>query len=425
MGASENKDEIQAVAIGLTQEAHELLSETIRATEPADERAKRKGVSWTDRHRLHVLLEAAEETLRALPEGVVAPWYLAELMATLNAVRKWREKRCWQDIEKSLKDPRTFAHTIAMLHVAELLERGGHRVEVVPRGEKASPDLILRAIGTQDIVVIECYQPSTLCDKPSDFSTEEARKIVEKAMAKAKRQIGTKTLGILAICGYNQSSVRQEILRQAVESRLSETSRPNLCGIWLITIGVLLSEDKGKRSFSQILSAKFIQNPSYFGRVDVVEEMPTNRPDYIESPLRDIRAVRSTSGNVKLVTTTNTRSVPIKQRVIRTKVRILSIIEKPETLTRTVVHGTGNKVPPLFVGKGNIDYHCGQCNAVLAKYAWILSISNIVVECPVCHSYSEFPALPHADYYTVLMTKGNYNFSDAVKLKSGACIVGQ
>lgn len=427
MAANENSEEIATTVNKLIQEAYELLADTIDATKATDDRAKRQRVDWTDRHRLHVLLEAAEDTRRSLPVTIVAPWFLAELRATLDIVRRWQEKPCWQDIEKSLNDAESFAHTIAMLHIAEHLEWGGHKVEVVAEGEKPSPDLMLRAIGgSRDTVVIECYQPSALCGKPSDLSPEDAEKIVKKAMEKAKRQVGSEMPGILAICGYNQSSRSLETLRETVENRLSKTDRTNLCGIWLVMLGVEFKTERDKISFRATRSAQFIRNPSYFGRVDIEAKEPSNHPNLIKSPLMDITTDRLLSGEVKPMPVNHAGPTLAKEaRTRATKVKRLNIIEKPKVLSRSVVHGVGNKVPPLFIGEGNIDYQCGQCGTVLAKCAWALSMSNIVIECPRCHSYNEIPTLPYADYPTVQIMKGNYNFSDAVRLKAGRCLMGE
>lgn len=431
MEINENKNALEKVVEGLIQEAHELLSQTINATKAADKRSKRQRVNLSDRHRLHVLLEAAEDTRKNLPNVVTAPWFLAELRATLDIVRRWRNKPCWKEIEPSLKDPTHFTHTILKLYVAEHLERGGHKVDIVPRGESDSPDLMLHAIGgTQDLVYIECYQPTALCGKPSNISAKDAKSIVKKSMKKAKRQLGSKSPGILAICGYNQSRGNLEILRQAVESRLQKTSRRNLCGIWLITLGVLLNLDNGNWSFTPTISANFIPTPSYFGRVDIDAKVPKDHPQLIKGRLIDINTGSIGTGDINLMTslviTNNTRSMPVKgarSRVTRTK--RLNIIVEPKQLSRAVVHGAGNKVPPLFKGKGNIDYFCGQCEALLAKRVWDASISNIVVQCPSCLCYNNFPGLPDNNYYKIQLARGNYNFSDAVILKRGIYIEGQ
>ena len=95
----------------------------------------------------------------------------------------------------------------------------------------------------------------------------------------------------------------------------------------------------------------------------------------------------------------------------------LSVIEKPSHLSRSVIHGVGPKVPPLFIGTGYVDYLCGSCQKVLAKQAWPHSISNIVVECPVCKTYNEFTAQPESNYPRVLLSTGNYNFSSHVNIR--------
>lgn len=427
MVADEHRDEIEVTVNKLIREAYELLADVIDATKVTDNRVKRQGVDWTHRHRLHMLLEAAEDTRRSLPGTIVAPWFLAELRATLDIVRRWQKKSYWQNIEKSLNNAESFAHTIAMLHVAEHLAWGGHKVEVVAEGEKPSPDLMLRTIGgSQDIVVIECYQPSVLCGKPSDLSTEEAEKIVKKSMEKARRQVGSEIPGILAVCGYNQSSKSLQILRETVENRLSKTERINLCGFWLVMLGVEFRTEGGKISFRATRSAQFIRNPSYFGRVNIEARVPSDHPNLIRSPLMDIVTDRLVSSDIKSIPVNHAGSMPVKKTTTRiTKSERLNIIEEPEVLSRSVVYGVGSKVPPLFIGEGNIDYRCGQCGGVLAKCVWNLSMSNIVIGCPTCHSYNEIPTLPYADYPTVQIMRGNYNFSEVVRLKAGRCFRGE
>lgn len=201
----ESGKDFRVVVNELISETNELLPEVIRDTEASDNRAKRHKAHWTGRHRLQVLLEAAEETQKSAPNTIVAPWFLVELAATLDIVRKWKQSPRWPDIEKSLKDKETFDHTIAMLHVAEHLKMDGHYAQVVKEGLEPSPDLMLKAKGgTQDTVVIECYQPAALGGKPSKLDSKDAESIIETSMKKARRQIGSDKPGIIAICGYNQ-----------------------------------------------------------------------------------------------------------------------------------------------------------------------------------------------------------------------------
>lgn len=418
------------IACDLIQEAYELLLEVISATKESDEKAIRQKVDWADRHRLHVLLQAAQDTVNCRPNILVAPWFLAELRATLDIVRRWRENPLWQDIEPSLKNPTHFNHTILKLHVAEHLQRGGHRISIVPRGKDSSPDLMFPAIGgTKDLVFVECYQPLALSGQPRTLSANEAENIVKRAMQKAKEQLDPSKPGLIALCGYNQSAANLNVLEQAAQTRLNKTQRQNLCGIWLITLAVLYRQTEAERSFSPIISSKFIQNPSYFGRVDIESKQPNGHPQLIKDTLIDVL----TDSLVSQSTYTKTASTPLehnlvkpsKEIVISKQVHKLKVIKAPKKLSKSVIHGVGSKVPPFFVGKGNIDFVCGKCEALLAKRIWALSISNLVVECPKCGSYNEFPALPAGDYPTVKMLRGNYNFSDSVKLKPGKRLEGE
>jgi hypothetical protein len=295
-----NKKDVRAMANGLINDANRLLGEVIRDTKPSDERANAQKTHWTKRHRLQVLLAAAEETRKSAPNVVIAPWFLTELAATLNTVRKWRQKPIWSDIETCLKDKEAFNHTIAMLHVAEHLNMSGHNAQVVKEGLKPSPDLILKAQGgTRESVVIECYQPIALCGEVSKLDSTKAENIIETSMRKARRQIGRDIIGIIVICGYNQSTHNLRLLRQAAENRLSKTDRINLCGFWLIMLGVKLDQRGDKLSFQAIRSAEFIRNPSYFGTVQIDDSVPINNPNLIKNRLIDVSTDVLESGNIR------------------------------------------------------------------------------------------------------------------------------
>jgi len=66
----------------------------------------------------------------------------------------------------------------------------------------------------------------------------------------------------------------------------------------------------------------------------------------------------------------------------------LNVIPKPSEGTRTVIE---SKVSPAFKGEGDSDYICGNCGAVLAEKIRRGQIKNIVIHCPKCGQYSEFP----------------------------------
>ena len=66
----------------------------------------------------------------------------------------------------------------------------------------------------------------------------------------------------------------------------------------------------------------------------------------------------------------------------------LNIIPRPRRGTRTVIE---SKVSPAFKGEGNVDYICGNCRALIAEKVHRGQIRNIVVHCPKCSQYNEFP----------------------------------
>ena len=66
----------------------------------------------------------------------------------------------------------------------------------------------------------------------------------------------------------------------------------------------------------------------------------------------------------------------------------LNIVPEPPEKTRTVIE---SKVTPAFKGEGDIDYICGNCGVVLAEKIRQGQIRNIVIHCPKCGQYNEFP----------------------------------
>jgi phage FluMu protein Com len=322
-----------------------------------------------------------------------------------------------------LKEKDSYPHTIGLLHVAEHLEMDGYKANIVPEGDKPSPDLTIRTTGgTQSEVAIECYQPAPMRGHLKPLTAKEAANIVEKSMKKARRQIGLRIPGIIVICGYNQSRENLRVLRHAIDERLSKTDRASLWGFWLMTLGVLFKREESTISFTPTRSAEFVLNPAYFGTVDFEAKVPTERPDLIKDQLSDL------STDMLLFGIPERRlkqaSLPSSTRPKSPQKTVLKLIPEPDRLSRSVIHGTTNQVPPFFMGTGNVNYSCGKCGTLLAERIWSLSISDIVLQCPSCKSFNDFPSIAQSGYAAVLLTKGNYNFSKPVVLKPGRCVRG-
>ena len=422
IAANEN---LQMEIENLIKEAYDLLPEIIEETRPSDLRAKSQNAKWWDRHRLHVLLDAAEETKQKLSQNVVvAPWFLAEFKAALEVIKRWKDDPKWRDIEPSLKTKEHFTHTIGKLRIAEHFMKSEHKAEIVPRGKEASPDLRIQAIGgTQDWLYVECYQPKALTGEPKEIPESVLDKIVDRSMAKAKRQFEKKNPGIIAVFGYNQSRRHFETLKQRIINRLDETDRPYLAGVLLLNQSVLFKSSDEKISFTPILSVEFVSNPSYFGRIDIVSETISGDLATLEDIDTDELLGRKIDALAKRESVK-----PFPQQLHRKIKEIrLSLIEEPEPLSRTIIRSKNTEIFPFFKGNGNINYFCGNCHAILAEHIWNISISNIVVLCPSCQSFNEFPKIEELKYPlkgTIAIEKGTYDFSRWVDLKQGVTLFG-
>jgi hypothetical protein len=409
----------------LIKEVNELTPTLIAKTRQIDEKTKLHKPKWTERHRLQVLLEAAQEAEKSLPKYLRVPWFLAEFVATVEIIRRWSKKPIWKELEPPLEDPNHFTHTIATLLLAEHFQRLGHTVEIIPKGKNASPDLMVRLCDTDTILNIECYQPERLADE-SIISQKELDKIVDRSMEKAKRQLPNNSSGILAICGFGQPKKKLETLKATIKRRLELTERPNLCGILTIFFSVLYGRSREGQQLTPMISVDFIPNSSYFGRLIISEDEVKGDPRLIKKPLKDIgegrllqKVEEATEKKVSLASSED------NQVTRHSREERLGLIDKPPNASRAVMH---SKVAlPLFKGEGNTNYLCGRCGMIIAKHAWKFSISNIVVECPSCHSFSEFPELEQIAlplFGSVALEKGDYNLNEAIILRRGACLIG-
>ena len=66
--------------------------------------------------------------------------------------------------------------------------------------------------------------------------------------------------------------------------------------------------------------------------------------------------------------------------------RRATVIPQPPPGARTVFKGSAT---PMYVGKGNISAHCGNCLTVLVKNAKPGQVVNIVFKCPKCGCYND------------------------------------
>lgn len=413
-----------------------MLGSVIQRARPTYQRAKRAKSTWTERHALLVWIDAAEESLRLLPGSMREPWLLAQLSACLEITRKWRRDSSWIWIEPCLVNSSDFTHTISMLTLAERMKGWGHEVQIIPHGQDASPDLRVRAIGgRQEWLQIECYQPRLLSGKPVALSTGNCYKIIKEAMKKGRRQLGGEKPGIIAICMYNQKRLNIQLLKAAVKSRLRRGSRESLAGFILMCQNNLQTNLAGNPSFTPGITLDFVQNPGYFGGIEIRSDaVDTAAESLIGQEIKEsLREVVVNDFVILLRELDRATEVPSpapnqEDEEIVTRVEKLTVLNSPVT-GRAIFSWSGDKYSAFMKGDGNIDFQCGGCGCVLAKAIWKLSCSNIILRCPKCNSYNEFPQQTSA----ILMTTNNiaveandneYRCASSLMMKRGICIFG-
>lgn len=403
-------------------EADSLFGATIRRVRVEDKR-KTIARSVAPRHRLLVLLDAAEMTLKGLPKTVTNPWFIAELKAAIEVVRKWKTEPIWKEIEPSLVNSSTFTHTIAMLQLAEHLRREGHQVEVIPASTSPTPDLRIKAIGgTQEWFRVEFYQPSVLDGFRGDLTDKRVEGIVKKVRDKASNQIRDE-MGVVAVCGYNQSKTNVAKLRLGLETWLQRTTRINFGGIILEVLGVLFRRGESELSFQPTISVEFVANPNYFGNVSISDKTSGNASNLISEPLFDIKTEDILKG---VYIPVPIMAPPSSAPRAPTTTQPLSTTDVLEG-DRTVIVDKARTLPFLFRGEGDIDYVCGKCDRLLVSRTWRLSLSNVVLECPTCESNNVIPMMPEPSnpkFNRIGITEGRYMMESAIELKRGVQLMG-
>ncbi len=432
--------DLGSIIAGMAAEARELLSPLLERTKEEDLRAKFHGAKWKDRHRLHVLIEVADRSASSYQTGVlVAPWLLTELRLVLDVTRRWRSKKEWSVIEQALADKHEFAHTLSMLILAEHLQ-ADHTVEIIRSSKGPSPDLRLRAIGgTQEWVYIECYHPEEFDFEPTNISTVRAFRIVKKAMQKAKRQLPSDSPGMLAIGMHNQSQTTLKRLKEAARARLQSTGRLNLSAVILVSRNVMMEERNDTMSFRSIVSFEFIKAPSYFGSVGVEVVTPKDDPRrivqrLIDTSVSDLFSVKD-EAIIRYAVGENRESPPrtVEEPPMPSILKVGipppndSMTEQELQRRRAVFVWENKLIKPLFEGEGNVDLACHNCRFAIGTRVWRLSCSNIIVRCPSCSVYNEFPALIDPAFSktrNIGVRPGMYGLSDTIHLKPGVCLFG-
>ena len=229
-------DEILDNIESIIKETNEVFSSILYKTNPSDDRAKNNNAHWTERHRLHVLLDSVQMPRDDVGERVLPnPHVLVELISIVNLIKRWNYNPNWGKIQEAFVNSTNFTHTISKLRLAELYIQKGHRTKLVPTSKQKSPDLHIQAFGgTQDWLRVECYQPRSLIGEQIVLSKKKLTSIINKTMRKGKDQIGGKFPGIVVICGFYMSKNNITALKETITNRFERTKRTYLAGIMIM-----------------------------------------------------------------------------------------------------------------------------------------------------------------------------------------------
>lgn len=366
--------------------ARDLFSEVLGVTATSDQRSKATGAPWHKRHRLHVLLDATERIVKTQTVLMQDLIFATEMVSTVRAVEKWRNDEGWKNIQNGFINE--YKHTVHLLHIANYLQMEGYSPKFVQTGEHPTPDLIFWTLDKNYPVYVEIYQPSIFQGNALRIPLSKTAKTIKKAVSKAKRQLGAKRIGMVAICGFNQRQEYLASLAKAAEAEMRRQTLPSFAGFIIANVGAELTATQNAIVSSPTFSVEVCLNELYFGPV-----------------------------TFKIAP--ETRSVSVNERIS------LLLASENDSSNFPIIHPNGEGVPPFFVGKGNVDFLCTNCSATLIKSAWKASIHKIVIECPECKTLNLATAV-EAELANKIVLKGkHFFFSGPAFLKLGISLLGE
>jgi len=195
----------------------------------------------------------------------------------------------------------------------------------------------------------------------------------------------------------------------------------------------------GNVSFSSGITLDFLQNPAYFGTVDISPNVPTESEGALIGPeikekLRETivndfvvlqREIQRVSGALPGESESTSSEVATS---FQTRVERMPILtDHPQN--RVLFNWSGDNYSVYFEGDGNIDFECGNCRTLLARKVWKSSCNNIVLECPKCKYYNEFSSQDPSLFLktTNIAIEANdlpYRCGSTIAMKRGLSLIG-
>ena len=159
-------------------------------------------------------------------------------------VETWRDDPSWPETLASLKDPRSFAHAVAVSMTASAFRE--HRVVLRPTVEgRRTADLRVEVDGVHPMNV-EVKSPAKLQVQRSSLDRGSARELVEDVMKQAgqgtRGQLEPSCSALLSIGGFHLGREDMQRLRDGIERFFEKKGarRKHVVGIMTVTMRILV-----------------------------------------------------------------------------------------------------------------------------------------------------------------------------------------
>ncbi len=188
-------------------------------------------------------------------------------------MRRWRHHPNWQAVARSLASGEDPHHTLILLNVASYLVDANNGVGIHddPR-EDLIPDMWVEP-NLDEKVQLEVKAPEAFRSPKASLSVDDAEEVVEKAYAKAKRQLKVSGNGLLVIGGFQMGptlDVAERAAKRWASSRKMER-RGHVIGVILADMSYRFSTGSNL-TMLPCLNVRHVANPAYAGGLDVSEK---------------------------------------------------------------------------------------------------------------------------------------------------------
>lgn len=231
------------------------------------------------KHPLLRLIRELQENVTALCAGgdEVDVRAAISLQQATAAFKVWARDPSSPRILQESKQPEAFAHNVALLQVASMLEAAGLAPELVPPSKVRTADLILR-ISASHFVELDIKAPQSMrYPEGQVIRLVEPRRTIKQALRSSRGQFARD--GILVIAGeiwFGGIDAYAEIAEHRLHEQLPTDASREARAHYEQLMGIIFAgtgyEEIGDSSFRSRLSMRWVPNPRYAG--DIALDLP-------------------------------------------------------------------------------------------------------------------------------------------------------